>query len=231
MQQTNNDANHSHEAKKKHVLYEYETLVFGMDIGWLNWNFTRKRAFFFSCVIPHYGLPSIWSLLCENINWKIVIDIPPSQILFFLQKCWNELTSKSFATLLTLSNVLSQNCTGGKLQFLSYSVITLTGMRGSGLLLTAFDLIISKENVQLILLSPEGIFIHCSLIQFLISLARYVQKHLLFSFLDFLSIITKLLVRCPENDIMALNIKYMWSLMYKLRGCRSLISLLFFCLK
>lgn len=141
MQQTSNDANHSHEAKKKSPIWGWNSSVcYGMDIGWLNWNFTRKRAFFL-CVIPHYGLPSIWSLLCENINWKIVIDIPPSQTLFFLQKCWNELTSKSFATLLTLSNVLSQNCTGGKLQFLSYSVITLTGMRGSGLLLTAFDLI------------------------------------------------------------------------------------------
>lgn len=142
MQQTSNDANHSHEAKKKKVLYEDEILVFVMEwtlVGWTE--ILPEKELFFLCVIPHYGLPSIWSLLCENINWKIVIDIPPSQTLFFLQKCWNELTSKSFATLLTLSNVLSQNCTGGKLQFLSYSVITLTGMRGSGLLLTAFDLI------------------------------------------------------------------------------------------
>lgn len=141
MQQTSNDANHSHEAKKKCPIWGWNSSVcYGMDIGWLNWNFTRKSFFFFRVSYHIMDYPPFEACFVRTLTERL-IDIPPSQTLFFLQKCWNELTSKSFATLLTLSNVLSQNCTGGKLQFLSYSVITLTGMRGSGLLLTAFDLI------------------------------------------------------------------------------------------
>ena len=110
-------------------------------------------------VIPQWGYPPWKSTLRDHFNWKIVIAIPPSQTLIFLQKCWqlpNEFKSKSLSRWLNEfqkieSWLFPMFCPKTVLELTSssYPIPWFTDMRGSGFLQTALDLSQDYKQVNL----------------------------------------------------------------------------------
>ena len=144
----------------KFVMCEIPNSCSGKCFGWANtrFNWECENTELLN-VIPQWGYPPWKSTLRDHFNWKIVIAIPPSQTLIFLQKCWqlpNEFKSKSLSRWLNEfqkieSWLFPMFCPKTVLELTSssYPIPWFTDMRGSGFLQTALDLSQDYKQVNL----------------------------------------------------------------------------------